>query len=135
MSKATKIILALAAVAAIVLGAAYLFGAFGRNGGNEVAEDVPPPREDAVITMTYREDGFDPSRVTIKPGDAIEVRNESDAVISPAADPGSETEGSPELDFGDIEPGENEVMIIHEEGEWEIRNRHQETHSATIVVE
>lgn len=149
MNKTTNVIIAVVAVAVIAVGAVLLFGNKGdespkgtdtttgtnspstpdNSGNSELADD------EIAATITYTNDGFNPSRVTVPAGSAIRIVNESSKTAAPSSDNHPTHTLNPELNFPDIGPGQSATMVVSETGTWGIHDHYDADKRATVVVE
>jgi plastocyanin len=150
MNKSFKIILSLAIVAAVVVGGMFLLAGNDSGNGNNTdtsgnnsdtaknngtIEEGAEPMQEAAATITYTGSGFSPATVTVSAGDVVRIVNNSDTVISPSSDDHPVHTDNPELNFGDISPGESVSVTVNQAGEWGIHNHYLEDHQASIVVQ
>lgn len=149
MGNATKVIIALIAVVVIAGGVSLLSGGndepanntenttsnnsgVSDNTGNDSTDDQT---ESTAITITYGENGFSPAQVTVQAGTRITVINQSDGPAEPSSDPHPVHTDNPELNFGELEPGESETVTVTTIGSWGMHDHLNKDKKARIIVE
>ncbi len=105
---------------------------------------VGTPEASPVVTIKMDKDGFTPSDIVIKKGDAVEFVNtmsqdcwESDARCSfwPASDLHPTHEEYPEFDpLRPLAPGESWVFRFKEEGKWDFHDHLKARLRGTVTV-
>ncbi len=148
MSKTTKIIIALVAVAVIAGGAVLLTSGKDYNskdnnpstGSNNSynhdnsingSKDKTP----AAVTVIYTDKGFDPAKVTLKSGETLRIFNSSKSAVSPSSDPHPTHTLNPELNFPEIGAGKSATMTLTKKGTWGYHNHLNTDQRGTVVVE
>lgn len=141
MNKTSKIILAVAAVMAVAAALVFLMA------GSKVKEpeiqkdkattssETPAEQAEVAATITYSSDGFSPASVTVGSGQSIKFVNDSDSVAEPSSDPHPTHTSNPELNVGDIQPGESGTITVVTKGTWGMHNHYNPSHKTTVTVE
>jgi plastocyanin len=89
----------------------------------------------AAATITYSDNGFSPSTVTVKSGDTILIKNTSSNPLQFDSDPHPAHTDDPELNVGEIAPGSSgtvKVMTVGTHGYHDHLNPGQ---TGTIIVQ
>ncbi len=146
MNKTTSVIIAVVAVVVIAGGAVLLFG--NNDSGNTGNDTNTGTNEPAVFeenkeagpgevaaTLTYTEQGFTPTQVTIPAGRALKIVNNSDDAIAPSSDNHPTHTLNPELNFPDIAPGQSASLVLNRTGTWGIHDHYDASNRATVIVE
>ena len=136
MSKAVKIVIAIIVVAAIVVAAVVI----AKNDSNKTNDNKtnstkptsqkPPGTEKSsggedskvAATIAYNGEGFSPEVTTIKAGDAVTVANKSHDPLDFGSDPHPTHTDQPELNAGDINPGQSKTFTVTKKGTWGFHN-------------
>lgn len=102
----------------------------------EVVSDTTAFPEPRTILVHYTDTGFEPAVVTIKPGDAVEFINKSQASMWVASAVHPTHEELPEFDQEEA-VGFNGVydFTFEEDGSWNYHNHANSEHTGTVVVE
>jgi plastocyanin len=140
MNNTLKIILAIIGVI-IIAGAVWLLTS------NKTAESPSTPdstqntnssnndNNKATVTITYTSSGFTPPSITIKSGQAVKIVNNSDKVMQFASNDHPVHTDNPELNAGDILPGESSTITLTTKGEWGYHDHYDAAKGGTITVE
>lgn len=138
MSKTSKIVLVLFAVVVLGLLGFVLFNRDSTNNNSSSGastDDTTLSEPEAAVLITYSDNGFSPSTVTVTAGASITVKNESSDTLSfNSAEHPVHTEND-ELNLGDIEPGESRNFTVNQKGTWGYHNHLKASQTGTIVVE
>jgi plastocyanin len=133
MNKGLKVIAALVLVA-VVAGAAVFFTQKDdsskdndKNGTNSNAE--------ASVTITYDGEQFSPAEVTVASGGTVIFVNQSDEDVEPSSDPHPVHTTNPELNAGEIAPGDDATLTVTDKGEWGYHNHFDSSQTGTVTVE
>lgn len=139
MSKAAKLIAALAVTLLIVGGAYLLFS------GDQDSSDTPSRESQGQsqgstdktpsLTITYTDKGFQPAAATVKAGEAVRITNNSQADLEFASDPHPAHTENEELNAGDIMPGQSAVFEVSKKGSWGFHNHYNADDTGTLTVE
>jgi plastocyanin len=143
----------IAAISIILLGAwAYMMAqpAVDRaaeipaTNSNQTTPETSPPAEEEgaqptsetspVAIITYTDDGFTPSTLTVKKDSAVTVTNKSskNVMFSSADHPTHQKQ--PELNMQTLKPGESGTITITKAGTWGYHDHINETMTGTITV-
>lgn len=140
MSGTVKIAIA-AIVALILFGAIAIVGINSQNsatdgstGANAQPNLNAVQEDDVAATVTYTGHGFEPNLSTITDHNYVRVRNRSVRILNFVSDPYLERTDNPELNAGEIPPGESKKIYISQKGTWGYHNALDPSESGTIVV-
>jgi plastocyanin len=89
----------------------------------------------AAATITYGDNGFSPSTVTVKSGDTILIKNTSSNPLQFDSDPHPAHTDDPELNVGDIAPGSSGTLKATTVGTHGYHNHLNPSDTGTIVVQ
>src|SRR5688572_17412407 len=131
--KKTLTILAILVVVAGVIGAIIWAGREPET--NKTTQDNTSDQGQETTIITYKSSGFSPAETTVAAGGSVTFVNESDAEIEPASDPHPTHTNNPELNAGDIEPGQSKTVTVSTTGTWGFHNHYKTEHKGTITVE
>ena len=140
MSGTIKIAIA-AIIALILFGIIAVVGINSQNSatdGSTSANTEPNlnavEEDDVAATVTYTGQGFEPNLSTIAEHNYVRVRNRSVRVLNFVSDPYLERTDNPELNIGEIAPGESKKLYISQKGRWGYHNALDPSESGTIIV-
>src|SRR6266498_1135896 len=87
-------------------------------------KDYPLATQDSDVnlTITYTGMGFEPSQSTLPPDNQIRIRNRSQRLLEFVSDPIKTHSNNPELNVGQLKPGESKVFYISQKGTWGYHN-------------
>lgn len=148
MSNLAKLIIAIIVVGAIAGGALLLTNNKPKketasqpttSQNPEPTQQSTPSQEEtsqkpATSTITYSSDGFSPATTTVSSGDSIKFVNNTSSTIDPSSDPHPVHTNNPELNVGDIEPGQDKTITVTTTGTWGYHNHYKSSDKATIIV-
>lgn len=89
----------------------------------------------AVATITYTDNSFEPSSVTVKSGDRIRIENKSSMPLSFNSDDHPSHTDLGELNVGDVPKGGAREFTVTKTGTWGYHNHENATHTGKIIVE
>ena len=144
MSKTAKIIvvgivLVAMAIAAVIVGTSSSDETKNKNPETSPQAPVAPkPKGDKAVAVTavitYTNKGFDPKTIAIKANDAITVTNQSHNRLSFESASSSNYASDPELNVGDIKPGESKTFVLMNKGRWGFHNKLNSSQHGIIRV-
>lgn len=88
-----------------------------------------------AAVVTFNNGQFSPSKLNVKKGEKIIVRNESSAKIQFDSDPHPAHNLYPELNIGTIEPGQLKTLVITKEGTYTYHNHLDASQRGQLVIE
>lgn len=91
--------------------------------------------QSSAATITYSDSGFSPSTVTVHSGDTITLKNTSSASMQFDSDPHPVHTGDPELNVGEISPGQSATLQVAAKGTHGYHNHLNPAQTGTIVVQ
>ena len=154
MSKSLKVIV-LAGVLLVAIGAAIYVVVFDKKetastdttnssqgtNGNIATEQQktegttsPKTNQEVAATITYSNNGFSPTEISVEANQTIKIVNQSSAILDFSSDPHPTHTNNPELNVGDVSPGESATFTISKTGNWGYHNHHAPNHHGTIIV-
>ncbi len=89
----------------------------------------------AAATITYSNSGFSPSKITVKTGDTVAVKNTSSAVMQFDSDPHPSHTDEPELNINLVSPGKTMTFTVTKKGTWGYHNHLNASETGVIVVQ
>lgn len=144
MNKTSKVILAVVVVVAIAAALIVMMAGSKDNKSNNTSNSTTNSsatqpqastnQEGVAATVTYTSSGFSPSSVTVKSGDKIKFVNNSDSAIQPSSDPHPVHTDNPELNVGQIQPGESSTITVANKGTWGMHNHFNSSQKVTVVI-
>lgn len=142
MNKTSKTVLIIAALIIVIGGALILFRpskssapsksnstTSNTNGNSDTSTKA------AASIITYDGSSFKVSVDTIKAGDSVKVINNSNKSLDFDSDPHPVHTDEPELNVGDIEPGQSKTFTVTKSGEWGFHNHLDSSQNGKITVE
>jgi plastocyanin len=106
---------------------------------NQPATSSGSENEEEATTITYTNNGFSPTTVTIKSGETIRWINESDRDVEIGANPHPIHTGNKEVSGGEfvlkLAPGESSTVTITKTGENKYHDHLRSAFGGTIIVE
>lgn len=150
----SKVIAIIVVVAIVLLGGWWVFAHNNNttpatNQGqnqNETSNTNPPTSTNnssdstsqsapVAATITYTDNGFEPKQTTVKSGDTVRITNNSQSAMSLDSDPHPVHTNQPELNVGDVEPGQSKTFVIDKVGTWGFHNHNDPSHTGSITVQ
>ena len=101
-------------------------------------ESVVKPAANAgevAATISYDGSAFEPASVTIKAGQSVKVVNNSQRELDFESDPHPEHTAEPELNAGDIDPGQSKTFTATKAGTWGYHNHLNNSQKGTVIVQ
>ena len=93
---------------------------------------APTPSERMMIT--YKDNGFEPSDLTVKKGTVITVKNESGHTMQFASNDHPAHRDNPEMNIKTLAPGESDSYTATAVGTWGFHNHFDENQTGNITV-
>lgn len=103
--------------------------------GVEKSPAQTSPAEEAAATITYTDNGFEPSSVTVKSGDRVEVKNNSSKSMQFSSAPHPSHTQNRELNQNTLPPGGSQTFVVTTKGTWIYHDHLQASNTGTLVVE
>ena len=97
-------------------------------------QQAPDAENAAETTITYTNDGFSPSELTVNSGTTVTIKNESDKVLQLNSDPHPQHIGNPELNVGTISPGKTTTFTVTTTGSHGYHNHLNDSDTGTLIV-
>jgi len=86
-------------------------------------------------TITYTDNGFSPSTITIKARSALIIKNDSSSDMEFSSDPHPVHTDDPELNKSVLAPGESKLIFPNVKGTHGYHNHLNSTHTGTLIVQ
>jgi plastocyanin len=146
MNKTVKLVVALVVVV-VAAGAFVMLNSKDNKKADTTTSSSSPssssaasngtPASSAAVAATITYDGstFKSSTSTIKVGDSVKVTNASQDQLNFDSDPHPVHTDEPELNVGDIDPGESKTFTITKKGMWGYHNHLDSSQHGEITVE
>lgn len=134
--------LAIGAIIALILfGAIAIVGinsqkseTDGSTSSNARANQNATQDDDVAATITYTGQGFEPDLDAVNAHDAVRIRNRSIRILRFVSDPYLEQTDNPELNVGEIKPGESKTFYLSQIGRWGYHNALDPSETGTLIV-
>ena len=88
-----------------------------------------------ISTITYTDDGFSPDSQSVKAGSKVTVKNDSSIALQFDSDPHPQHTDNPELNIGNIDPGESETITVTTTGSHGYHNHLNAADTGILTVE
>ena len=121
-------------VGVAILGGAYLWWAGQSKTATTGAPETSSGTINEEVSVTYTENGFSPSTVSVKSGSKLKVINNSGRSIDFASNPHPIHTDMLELNFGVIKPGESKNATLTKKGEWRYHDHFNASAGGKISV-
>ncbi len=132
--KNTGVIIAIIAVLALA-GGAFAF----TRGANKPTDSSPTPTASPEATsataITYSNDGFSPSTLTVKAGTTVTIKNNSSRLLQLDSNPHPDHTDNPELNVGTVSPGKSTTFVVTKTGSHGYHNHLNTGDTGTLIVE
>jgi plastocyanin len=136
-----KVILGLGALLIIVAGAIAMSnnnskesGSTATSANQNTAETTSPAETSTAGVITYGDNGFTPTTLTVKPGDKVTIKNTTSGTLQFQSDPHPQHTDDPELNIGSIASGESQTFTVTTMGSHGYHNHLSTSDTGTIVV-
>lgn len=96
-----------------------------------VASDNTP----VAATITFTNNGFESGTITVKSGDTVEIKNDSNQPLQMDSDPHPAHTDDPELNVGVVSPGESQKFTLTTKGTWGYHNHLNPNDRGRVNVE
>jgi plastocyanin len=137
-----KIIVIVAIVIFVLIGGVFMLT---RDSNETVApgkspadttKDIPATGVDsATSTITYTNDGFSPSTITVSSGTTITIKNDSSKSLQFASNDHPTHTKNPELNGSTIDAGQSQTITVTQTGTNGYHNHLNPSDTGTIVVQ
>jgi plastocyanin len=95
----------------------------------------PASDQSSGATITYSDNGFSPSTLTVKAGTTITIKNTSSSDMQFDSDPHPAHTDDPELNVGIVSPGQSMTFTVTTTGTHGYHNHLNPSDTGTIVVQ
>lgn len=87
-----------------------------------------------VSVITYTDNGFSPSTLTVKAGDTITIKNDAESPVQFSSDDHPTHREHPEINMQVLQPGGERQLTIAEPGTYMYHDHLDPNHTGTIIV-
>ncbi|PJE65423.1 hypothetical protein COU91_01740 [Candidatus Saccharibacteria bacterium CG10_big_fil_rev_8_21_14_0_10_47_8] len=114
------------------------------NSNNSTSSDAPPQSntpppagsdQNAAATIAYSDSGFSPSKITVKSGATVTIKNTSSNELQFNSDPHPIHTDNEELNVGAVASGQSQTFTASTKGTFGYHNHLNPSDKGTIVVE
>lgn len=136
------------AAIAVVIIAAGIFGLakksdnkkttdLSTNTTSQTQSTTPPASSDqnAAATITYADSGFSPSKITVKSGSTVTIKNTSSGEMQLDSDPHPIHTDDTDLNVGAVAAGQSQTFTVTKKGTFGYHNHLNPSDKGTIIVE
>lgn len=102
---------------------------------NAINPDASASSTKAAATITFTDNGFSPSTTTVKAGDTVQVTNNSSQPMQFDSDPHPQHTDEPELNVGEVDPGESKTFVVTKKGHWGFHDHLDAGFTGTLNVQ
>ena len=137
-----KIIVIAAIVIFVVIGGVFMLT---RESNEKVTPETSPAAstkdipvtgtDSAASTITYTNDGFSPSTITVSAGTTITIKNDSSKSLQFASNDHPTHTKNPELNGSTIDAGQSQTITVTQTGTNGYHNHLNPSDTGTIVVQ
>ena len=143
---AKKILIGFAILALIIIVGAGIYYVFhtkpaaSKNDSHSAANTAVTKTETSAHAtstqnnITYTNDGFKPSSITVKSGDKITVINSSNRDLEFESGPHPTHNENSELNLGEIKPGEQAAVTVTKTGTFDVHNHLNPSDQMEVIV-
>jgi uncharacterized membrane protein YdfJ with MMPL/SSD domain len=147
MSNATKVIVAIVVVAVVGAGAALVFGKKDENKNSssqtsgtsqttgQSQSEQNTDEGSVASTITYNGSSFSVSASSVDSGSKVKIVNDSSEDLDFNSDPHPVHTDNPELNAGDIAPGDSTAITLTTKGTWGFHNHLNSSQHGEITVQ
>lgn len=136
-----RVVLIIAFVALVVIGALFIFTKKGSTPStqdsniNASQSANPGSSSTSIADITYNDDGFTPTKLIVKVGDVIAIKNQSKIALQLASDPHPVHTANKDLNQQSIPAGGSLAFTVTKKGTFGYHNHNNTGHTGSIVVE
>ncbi len=102
---------------------------------NSAPSDQPSPDTSAVATITYGDTGFSPSKITVKAGSKVEIKNTTSHNMQFDSDPHPVHTDDTDLNAGLVAAGGSMTFTVTKKGTFGYHNHLDPSETGTIIIE
>lgn len=107
-----------------------------QNNEEESLDDDVNDASSTTTTISYSDNGFSPSSVTVKSGDSVQIKNTSTSdELQFYSDPHPQHTNNDELNVGTVMPGETKTFNVSEKGTFGYHNHLDASQKGSITVQ
>lgn len=141
-----KKLITVAVIVVVAVGGAFLFldsktsapAPSNTQPQNETSNVEPTKASDstsAAAVITYSNGSFSPANLTVKSGDTVEIKNDSNRPLQFDSDPHPAHTDDVELNIGLIAAGQSKKFTLTNKGTWGYHNHLNSSESGKVTVE
>lgn len=130
-----KYLWAIIALIVIVGGAIGVYVFTQKDAGAPSKTTVKKSDQPAAATIIYSNSGFSPSKITVKSGDSVAIKNTSPGDMQFDSDPHPVHTDDEELNAGAVAPGQTVTFTVTTKGTFGYHNHLNPSDTGTIVVQ
>lgn len=135
MNTSTKITVGIIALVVVIGGAIIIFKPSKTNAPSSQSSSSTDNTAQAAVTITYDGNSFKLSGTTVKSGESVKVINGSQDDLDFDSDPHPVHTDNPELNAGDIAPGQSKTFKLETKGTWGFHNHLNASQKGELTVE
>ena len=134
-----KTVAIIVAVVVLIGGAIGVYAMMQKNAkapSNPTTSNTDETNSDKKVaaTITYSDGGFSPSKVTVKSGETIAIKNTSSGDMQFDSDPHPVHTDDEELNAGAVAPGQTVTFTVTTTGTYGYHNHLNPSDTGTIVI-
>jgi plastocyanin len=134
-----KTVAIIVAVVVVIGGAIGVYAVMQKNAkapSNPTTSNTDETNSDKKVaaTITYSDSGFSPSKVTVKSGETIAIKNTSSGDMQFDSDPHPVHTDDEELNAGAVAPGQTVTFTVTTKGTFGYHNHLNPSDTGTIVI-
>jgi len=134
-----KTVAIIVAVVVVIGGAIGVYAMMQKNAkapSNPTTSNTDETNSDKKVaaTITYSDSGFSPSKVTVKSGETIAIKNTSSGDMQFDSDPHPVHTDDEELNAGAVAPGQTVTFTVTTKGTFGYHNHLNPSDTGTIVI-
>ena len=118
----------------VVIGGAIGVYVFTQKDAGAPSKTTDSANKPAAATITYSNNGFNPSKTTVKAGDIVAIKNTSSGNMQFDSDPHPVHTDDEELNAGAVAPGQTVTFTVTTKGTFGYHNHLNPSDKGTIVV-
>lgn len=146
MSKSAKILVGIIVVAAIAVVVILMTNKSDDKSSNKTttteqshsssdSNSTNTSDQKVAATITYDGNGFSPDTTTVKAGETVKIVNSSsNAALDFDSDPHPTHTNNPDLNAGDVEPGQSKTFSTDRTGTWGFHNHDDPSQHGNLIV-
>lgn len=126
--------IAIIVVALLVIGAGVYF-MVQQNSSTPLSSSPAAETQAVMATITYTDSGYSPETTTVKTGQTIAIKNDSETQMQFDSDPHPIHTTNQELNVEIVEPGEVKTFTVTKTGTFGYHNHLNPSQTGKIIIE